>query len=269
MKPMREIKRGDKVVCINPDAGSRGKVLTVERLRGNWIHHTSGVSGSRDYCHAPPTNHKYKIGDWVLPVTDLEEEQLPWLLKPFKITDCDDLCVLGLDAPFFAHKKIVPIHRTPEGYEINGTLLSVKEFHSRYGVEIPLEEKLFSERCAGRWGIPVNPERTPLPPWLLDPDEQNKQTDSNNWPTPKDIEECCAKYKHEDSNDTYTIYPESLSNWKSREHFDSEIVKMCGKKVPGENIPPQCVPRDWYIVMPRPKWTDEAVRRYPRVTEWD
>ena len=88
------------------------------------------------------------------------------------------------------------------------------------------------------------------------------------WPTPKDIEECCWKYKHEDSDDTYTIYPSSLSNWKSREHFDSEIVKMCGKKVPGESIPPQCVP-GYEEPTPAPDWKADAVRRYPRVTEWD
>lgn len=149
---MREIKMGDEVVRIDPECVRKGMVLKITELEP-YIPGSSRCDDGKwqlreTICHAPDPNYEYKVGDWVLPVV-LNTEYIcggnrkhrEGLLKPVMVIDGGEYfeCEGGLQ--WYSH-EVVPITRTADGYDINGTFLSAEEFHRRYGVEIPVEDDL-------------------------------------------------------------------------------------------------------------------------------
>lgn len=145
---MREIKKGDKIVRINPKVRFPGYVKNIGKVEKC---HVIELDPEEDYCLAPPLHHKYEAGDWVLPVISEDAGKTKDLLKPTKVWSlASGWCSVECEEWYWAPEEIVPITRDTKGYLINDSCrLTAAEFQTRYGCDPILIPHPDEEKPAG------------------------------------------------------------------------------------------------------------------------
>ena len=272
-------KAGDKVVGINPNFrdGDEGKIFTVSEVLYNarHIYFDGGDWDEPDnICRAPDPGQEYSVGDWALPVVLTENAKPYWktwfreniLLVPQRLSSVTNYCPgwgcncldgTGHQYTIGPPAHVVPIARTADGYDVNGTLLSVDTFKEWYGCDpIPAPDRV-------PVSDPKEPERR-----LAEPHDSEPPRETAWQPTYQDYQECCGDWKRRDGAFEH-ITPESLPVfYKSRNDFVFKQMTHGMKRI--EPIPEQCIPG--YQEPRRERnygLTEEQRERWARVTEWD
>lgn len=265
---MKTIKKGDLVVSIMQlNTSVNGHIFT-------WM----SEDGCNGACLAPNPNRRYEVGDWVLPVASSIADSkfdMDHILVPQKVSLAAKHGYSTEGGGNYLLNQLVPITREGDRIIIGESCaLSIEEYRERYKVDdLPPDTKKVDE------------PHDSTPPKIIDEIGDAPKSTNNipvykgkrpgvwstptvdTWPTPKDVAECCGVWGHPDwKGRLRRVSPANLpKNHESRNDFDAYNAKYDFIRI--EPIPPQCIQREPDMV--EDTWTTEAVKRYPRLTEWD
>jgi len=264
---MREIKRGDIIVGI-----CKHNIGRVEPALSN---------GPYDaFCLAPSPDPEFKEGDWVLPIKNelhIKSHEAV-LLQPMRFYSAgrNGVYLVG-SSSYWLDSEIVSITREGSCYVIGDSCkMSTNRFVERYGCDpipesepsktptveyasdiVKYSDQGFKNVWEKQWGnlMEAYPGPGETDEKLICKGEVKPQ-----WPTLKDIRECCGLWG---SNfKIMKVSPEFLTAYyEDRDGFEAHLKKH-GYKLQ-EPMPPQCLPGNENKPIFDSEWMKPAVRRYP------